>query len=413
MLHARIAQSHHPHTIHLLPSHEHLSTALREIYVPGAVTPDGLHVRTSFAWLGHGTILHRSEAIDFLKLLKHLNVTEDEMKMADNYYTVLKNRVPEVWFDQGIELGGGQPFTIGLEGDSRNARHILRATRYLKFLLGSAQGGSPLPYTSTDHPRVPEHITRAACKSIPCLLETNIHLLPDDDLIHTSESVDNILKLEETNLRTLSPDRISHYIAHPPSRAVDDDPLTFFESPSDVAEGDYITLRFADGIPTQETVDMAWTVDAGTERIILHALAISVSQDGEKWCPVTTKMQCSDPEPEGGHTTNRKASEYSGQTDPRVTIARDRIRNPQRFRQCIIQMILRSSPPSPVGGDNFTAQSTTTLGGCGDGYQFATGHRQHCYVEGIRYVRAEVQRELRGPGVALPHWKVHEISIQV
>ena len=49
------------------------------------------------------------------------------MKMADNYFAILSNRVPEIWFDQGIELAGGQPFTVGVEGDERNNRHIVSA----------------------------------------------------------------------------------------------------------------------------------------------------------------------------------------------------------------------------------------------------------------------------------------------
>lgn len=124
MLHARINESKRPHTIHLLPPHEHLSSSLREIHLPGSSSLSS-DIHTSFAWLGHGTILHSSKAADFLSLLAHLNATEDEMRMADNYYTILSNRVPEVWFDQGIELGGGQPFTVGPEGDSRNAKHIV------------------------------------------------------------------------------------------------------------------------------------------------------------------------------------------------------------------------------------------------------------------------------------------------
>lgn len=55
------------------------------------------------------------------------------MKMADNYYTILSNRVPEVWFDQGVELGGGQPFTVGVEGDERNDRHVVSLIMIYKF----------------------------------------------------------------------------------------------------------------------------------------------------------------------------------------------------------------------------------------------------------------------------------------
>lgn len=111
--------------IHLLPSHEVLSSDLRRIR-----TDSGIH--TSFAWLGHGTIIRRSEAVEFMKLMKFLNVTKDELKMSDNYFTILSNTYSDVWFDQGLELGGGQPFTVGSEGDERNNYYIVR---YLPFPL--------------------------------------------------------------------------------------------------------------------------------------------------------------------------------------------------------------------------------------------------------------------------------------
>jgi hypothetical protein len=119
-LHAKIKEAGTPHTIHLLPPHEHLSSSLREIHISS--TPP---VHTSFAWLGHGAILHRAQAADFLDLLHVLHASDPELKMADNYYTILSNRVAEIWFDQGVELGGGQPFTMGAEGDARNNRHIV------------------------------------------------------------------------------------------------------------------------------------------------------------------------------------------------------------------------------------------------------------------------------------------------
>lgn len=71
-------------------------------------------------------MMKRSQAQDFLALLQHLNVSDEEMKMADNYYAILANVYPEVWFDQGIGLGGGIAFTQGTEGDERNNRHIVR-----------------------------------------------------------------------------------------------------------------------------------------------------------------------------------------------------------------------------------------------------------------------------------------------
>ena len=116
-LHARLAQATAPRAVHLLPPHEHLATTLRTIRAGPA--------HTSFAWLGHGALLARSAAADFLALLRALAAPGDELQMADNYFAILSNRVAEVWFDQGLELGGGQPFTVGAEGLARNSHHIV------------------------------------------------------------------------------------------------------------------------------------------------------------------------------------------------------------------------------------------------------------------------------------------------
>jgi hypothetical protein len=111
--------------IHLLPPHEHLSSTLRTI----SQTPNKKGIHTSFAWLGHGALLPRSHVIAFLSLMGplNLNASEDEMKMADNFYAVLSNTVAEIWFDQGVELGGGHAFTVGDEGVERNRRFIVSA----------------------------------------------------------------------------------------------------------------------------------------------------------------------------------------------------------------------------------------------------------------------------------------------
>ena len=104
--------------IYLSPPHEVLSSQLRTI----SVAPN---ISTSFAWLGYGTIVMRTMVIEFLSFLRRINATDDVMKMADNYFAILMNAVPEVWFAQELELGGGQPFTTGAEGDERNRRHIV------------------------------------------------------------------------------------------------------------------------------------------------------------------------------------------------------------------------------------------------------------------------------------------------
>jgi len=79
--------------------------------------------------------MHRSQAEDFLSLLNQLSVTDEELRMADNYFSILSNTPAEVWFDQGIELGGGQPFTVGTEGESRNRRHIVSSRINVPMLV--------------------------------------------------------------------------------------------------------------------------------------------------------------------------------------------------------------------------------------------------------------------------------------
>jgi hypothetical protein len=116
---ARIEDQQPQDGIHLLPPHEMLSTRLRAVHVQSK------NIHASPAWLGHGALIPRSKAINFLSLMGYLNASNAELQMADNYFSILSNRVPETWFDHGIELGGGQPFTIGREGHERNQKHFV------------------------------------------------------------------------------------------------------------------------------------------------------------------------------------------------------------------------------------------------------------------------------------------------
>ena len=68
----------------------------------------------------------RSLASEFLSLLPFLNIS-NEVKMADNCFTVLRNHPPETYFDQRIELSGGLAFTVGPEGHERNKKHVVGA----------------------------------------------------------------------------------------------------------------------------------------------------------------------------------------------------------------------------------------------------------------------------------------------
>ncbi|KAH8099831.1 hypothetical protein BXZ70DRAFT_1008810 [Cristinia sonorae] len=369
-LHANLSQSTCPNTIHLLPPHEHLSSTLRELHIPPTGLNDSGPIHTSFAWLGHGTMLHRSEAVDFLALMHQLNATEDEMKMADNYYTILSNRVPEVWFDQGIELGGGQPFTVGLEGDTRNAMHILRATEFLQSLLRRTNtGNSTAPYVSLNTSEVSalQAVSRAPCKGVPCLLETNIALLPED-IVHTSDEASDILKVEAHNLNTLGLNGVAHYTNHPPSSAVDRDVISFFESLQNATSGDYILLQFAYEVLGKAGLDIVWIVDKATEDILQNT-QFTTSLDNKTWRPVAHKTpQC------------RDASDFAHSKS-------DTLGQQLQLRECIVQIY----PPFIVGGDKKYDTSA-------DGF------------DEIRFVRAEFHGGDRGQG---QRWKVHEVFLDV
>jgi hypothetical protein len=117
---ARIAELQQT-AIHLLPAHEMLYSTLSTIRTRSSVY-------ALFAWLGYGTIVERSQVQEFLNLLRTVNATDDVLRMADNYFTILSNRIPELWFDQNHELGGGAPFTVGVVGEERNKRHIVRSS---------------------------------------------------------------------------------------------------------------------------------------------------------------------------------------------------------------------------------------------------------------------------------------------
>ena len=75
-------------------------------------------------------MMNRQRILSFVSLLHDgpLGMAEEQIKMSDNYFAILTNEVPEIWFDQGIELGGGQPFTVGHEGNERNRMHIVRSS---------------------------------------------------------------------------------------------------------------------------------------------------------------------------------------------------------------------------------------------------------------------------------------------
>ncbi|KAI0828984.1 hypothetical protein BC628DRAFT_1315872 [Trametes gibbosa] len=306
-LRARIAEPDAAPAIHLLPSHEHLSTTLRETHVrsPGASHLSDIH--TSSAWLGYGAMVRRYEAQRFLSLMRYLNAADDEMKMADNFFTILSNRVPEVWFDQGFELGGGEPFTVGSEGDERNRNYTIRAAQYLESLThcGRASCDSSRtiaeqerprpPYVDLDRSYIPSHGVHAVCCGSACVFETNIRLVPDG-MSQVATIATDILTLEHRNTEVLGEDGKSNYLRHPPSNAVDLKADTVFRSFAHATEGDMISLDALTDIGDARewtAIELVWLVNSATEDI-LQSCTFGWSSDNVTWHDAAHNPICYD-----------------------------------------------------------------------------------------------------------------------
>ena len=112
-------------------------------------------------------MVRRRQAEEFLTLPKEYDLNKEEIQVADNYFTLLRNAgMPTTWFNDGVELGGGQSFTVGNEGDECNWRHIECA---LGLLLFRSVLTPPSP-SGTDQ------FAYAACiGDRPAVLTTNIH----------------------------------------------------------------------------------------------------------------------------------------------------------------------------------------------------------------------------------------------
>ncbi|KAH9046299.1 hypothetical protein EDB84DRAFT_1674179, partial [Lactarius hengduanensis] len=171
------------HLLVLLPPHERLSSDLRVVYAGNRIK--ALH--TSFLWLEHGTMMHRSLASEFLLLLQFLNHSNEEVKMADNYFAVLKNHPPETWVVVARSRG--------------------RAAGHSPLLRGWQRAWVGLAYS------------KPLFLYFRMRLNTLANVLKPD-----------MLDVEERNLR-IPGDKLAHYSFYPPSFAVDGRPDTAFRSP--------------------------------------------------------------------------------------------------------------------------------------------------------------------------------------
>lgn len=80
------------------------------------------------------------------------------------------------------------------------------------------------------------HVNRAAALGAPYLLESNIKLLPDDNIPNCLAAID-LLGNEEKRARLIGEDAMLHYQQHPLSCAVDGNIGTAFRSPYSESKG--------------------------------------------------------------------------------------------------------------------------------------------------------------------------------
>ncbi|KAF4612301.1 hypothetical protein D9613_004250 [Agrocybe pediades] len=269
---ARMVNGNMP-SIHLQPPDEMFTSEMREL-----VKASNLH--TTFAWLGYGTIILRTQAAEFLSLLEKLQLSKEEHEMADNYFTILSNRMPERWFDPGIPLGGGVAFTVGTEGEERNNRHILRAAELLDQIV--RDNDTNLPYVQLESlpTNADVRVLTVPCQRDLCILQSSIELLPD--LLDTPiTAATDILDVEKRRLLELGEMRKRQYLDFPPSNAVDGRYETVFRSPADAKRGDWIMLDLVRMAPSDNLV--LEMVVGGEMAIILQNVALEVSQNGNKW----------------------------------------------------------------------------------------------------------------------------------
>ncbi|KII93672.1 hypothetical protein PLICRDRAFT_101656 [Plicaturopsis crispa FD-325 SS-3] len=335
-------------TLHVLPPHEHLTSQLRTLESPSQ------KIHASFAWLGHGAMLTRRHAAEFLRLMgpSHLNASHNETLMADNYFTILSNRIPEIWFDHGIELGGGQAFTVGTEGEERNRHHIGRAGHYLdlilsrykpswlsSLLLSKAEG---VPFTTViEWPSISSY-ARAPCLGSVCLLETTINLLPAKylDLLSSTEAAEGMLTVEEGRRRVLGGEAISHYLDYPLSQALDGQPGTAFRSSGSAQAGDMVTMDLMSTANSSGALEMAWLVDKDTESI-LRASEFQISADKISWLALPHELSCADAAVDGAYHLRECSIAVSSATIPAVRYIRTSLQEMRQEQWCIYEVWTR------------------------------------------------------------------------
>lgn len=203
--------------------------------------------------------------------------------MADNYFTILGNKVPDIWFDHGIELGGGKPFTVGADGHARNERHISRAIEYLRTLVEVRKS----QYIAEAAAPEESIINSSPLRLNPGIISSNIHLLPRN--LFTSVADQNYL----ARLDFVGDAGVQAYIHHSLSNAVDGDPNTAFISPDGVETGEWIAYDALEPVESSGSSVELVLVDEETANV-LRSCEFSRSSDAEIWETVAAPVVCNE-----------------------------------------------------------------------------------------------------------------------
>jgi len=250
----------------MLPPDELLSSHLRQIS-----SPDGrLHAIP--AWLGYGTLISRERAVRFLETFLSLEQNPESIQMADNFYSILSNTIPELWFGQETELGLGQPFTAGTSGDDRNWRYMEAAKSLLEKTLNTLEG--PMQFIDKAIYWPQSRIWRAPCRNQLCVIETNIKLLPELPY-QTNQS---LRELDSARRQQVVPGIGATFINSPLSHAVDQDMHTSFCSYQGSEVADFLQLDLFRNV----TVPLRISID-GKSVPVLETVVKQFSDDGSNW----------------------------------------------------------------------------------------------------------------------------------
>ncbi|KAF8211316.1 hypothetical protein K438DRAFT_1807102 [Mycena galopus ATCC 62051] len=267
------------HDIFHLPPHEVLSGHVLSIDSPST------NITFGFSWLGYGALILKSNAESFLSLLKRIGASEEETKMADNYYSILKNSFPEIWTGHPIPLFGGGDFTVGEEGDVRNRKHIAAATSYLDQIVADT-GSDGWPYVSLPPSSLEPRSERSPCLERSCVLESTLQFLPESFVTAaaTHRTAVQLFSREAQLSPSLTEEFTSNYIEHSLFRAVDADTSTFFRSFQNAAEGDTLVFDILDSVQQSNWtgVEWLWLVDSDTVPV-LKASTFSFSTRKKTW----------------------------------------------------------------------------------------------------------------------------------